>query len=162
MGSAVDKNTSSAAISADEILDGLRQIIMSAETLTSTFQARLPGMDGASLAPFALQDLARAGRRGLSQVEVARSLRLSPSSATRLIDSLEAHGVVKREPHPNDRRINQVVLTVVGRALIDDLLAEVERRGVEVAGLDRNVLDGFKSQLSQFCSVVNRTGIGTA
>lgn len=150
----VGKSPTTFPVGGDEILDGLRQIIAAADTLTRRFQARVPGMDGAALAPFALQDLARAGRRGLPQVEVARSLRLSPSSATRLIDSLERHGVVKRQPHPNDRRINQVVLTVVGRALIDDLTTDVARRGVGVAGIDRAALDAFRTRLSQFCSIL--------
>ncbi|HEV2082110.1 MAG TPA: MarR family transcriptional regulator [Brevundimonas sp.] len=138
---------------AEDILDGLRQIIAAATTLTDRFQARIPGMEGAALTPFALHEIARAGRRGMPQVEVARILRMSPSSATRLIDALESNGVVRRQAHPNDRRVNQIVLTVVGKALVDDMLAEAARQAAP-AGLDRQAVDDFRTRLSRFCAIV--------
>ena len=78
---------------------------------------------------------------------------MSPSSATRLIDSLEAADLVRREPHPNDRRIKQVVLTVVGRALLADLMADLERNSRR-AGLDRDALAAVGARLSRLSVVV--------
>ena len=140
--------------SGEEMLACLRQVIAAADDLTRRFRARIPGMDAHPLTPFALHEIALAGRRGLPQVEVARLLAMSPSSATRLIDSLEAHGVVRRDPHPNDRRVNQIVLTPAGRCLVDDLLADLARRGDEDGDpLDRAALDRFRAQLSRLCTV---------
>ncbi|MBX9576299.1 MAG: MarR family transcriptional regulator [Caulobacteraceae bacterium] len=107
-------------------------------------------MDGHAFTPFALRQLALAGRRGLPQVELARLLRMSPSSATRLVDALEANGVVRREPHPNDRRINQIVLTSAGKALVEDLLDDVQRL---VGGLDQAALAEFTRRLSQLGAI---------
>ncbi|HEV7229399.1 MarR family transcriptional regulator [Brevundimonas sp.] len=138
------------ALSPDLVLDALYGIVAAAETLTRRFDARVPGMDGHAFTPFALRQLAVAGRRGLPQVELARLLRMSPSSATRLIDALEGRGVVRREPHPNDRRINQIVLTVVGKALIEGLLDDLNRLA---DGLDQAALSDFTRRLSQLGSI---------
>lgn len=143
-----------AAITGDDMLDGLRQIIVAAQTLTDRLQQRVPGMEGQALAPFALHQLMSAGRRGLPQVEVARMLRMSPSSATRLIDSLETHGLVRREAHPNDRRINQVVLTVVGKAVVQDLTSHVERRSEELGLRDRSAIRTLMTDLATMVASV--------
>ena len=54
---------------------------------------------------------------------VAQALRISPRSATEVIDSLASHGLVTREPDPSDRRAVCVLLTERGR----DVLAEGQR-----------------------------------
>jgi DNA-binding MarR family transcriptional regulator len=141
-----------AAPSPERVLDALHQIVAGAEALTRRFEGRIPGMDGHAFVPYALHRLALAGRRGVAQVEFARLLRLSPSSATRLVDALEANGVVRREPHPNDRRINQVVLTVVGKALMEQVLDDL--RGLP-GDLDAQQLDAFTRRLSQLGAVLS-------
>lgn len=138
------------ALSPDLVLDALHGIVAAAQALTRRFDSRVPGMDGHAFTPFALRQLALAGRRGLPQVELARLLRMSPSSATRLVDALEANGVVRREPHPNDRRINQIVLTSAGKALVEDLLDDVQRL---VGGLDQAALAEFTRRLSQLGAI---------
>ncbi len=143
----------SAPAAAEEVMAGLRGLVVAAATALKGFRARVPGMDDHDQAPFALDEIARAGRRGLSQVDIARALGMSPSSATRLIDSLEAADLVRREPHPNDRRIKQVVLTVVGRALLADLMADLERNSRR-AGLDRDALAAVGARLSRLSVVV--------
>lgn len=140
-------------VSAEEMLVCLRQVIAVAEQLTRRFSARIPGMDDHPLTPFALHAIGQAGRRGLPQVDVARALGMSPSSATRLIDSLEGHGVVRREPHPNDRRINQVVLTATGHALMAQLLADLGRDSEQAAVPDRSTFEDFRAQLSRICTI---------
>ena len=49
--------------------------------------------------------------------ELAQALDQVPSAVTRLLDKLEALGCVRREPHAQDRRALQIVLTDEGRAL---------------------------------------------
>ncbi|MEE6288276.1 MarR family winged helix-turn-helix transcriptional regulator [Georgenia sp. MJ173] len=49
--------------------------------------------------------------------EVAARLRIAPRSATEVIDSLEARGLVQRQPDPADRRAVLVVPTAEGRQM---------------------------------------------
>src|SRR5690606_40003864 len=44
-----------------------------------------------------------------------RSLQLHPTSVTNIVDRLEADGLVKRVPHPSDRRATLVEITEPGR-----------------------------------------------
>lgn len=46
---------------------------------------------------------------------VAAHLRIAPRSATEVVDSLEARGLVARQPDPDDRRAVLVVATDEGR-----------------------------------------------
>ncbi len=49
--------------------------------------------------------------------ELAQAIDQVPSAVTRLLDKLEALGCVRREPHAQDRRALQIVMTDEGRAL---------------------------------------------
>ena len=57
--------------------------------------------------------------------ELAQAIDQVPSAVTRLLDKLEALGCVRREPHAQDRRALQIVLTDEGRALH----ARLQQRG---------------------------------
>jgi DNA-binding MarR family transcriptional regulator len=77
--------------------------------------------------------------------EIADALRIAPRSATEVVDALEAHGLVTREPDPTDRRATRVVPTEEGQRL-SAVLAEARRAESErlFAGLseaDRADLD---------------------
>ena len=50
------------------------------------------------------------------QRQISESLRCTPRYVTALIDALEAEGLVKRGPHPTDRRATLVSLTRRGSA----------------------------------------------
>lgn len=54
--------------------------------------------------------------------ELALAIDQTPSAVTRLLDRLEALGCVRREPHAQDRRALQIVLTDEGRALWQRLM----------------------------------------
>jgi DNA-binding MarR family transcriptional regulator len=47
----------------------------------------------------------------VSPHDVARHLRISTASTTKLLDRLTATGHLERQPHPHDRRARVVVLT---------------------------------------------------
>lgn len=64
-----------------------------------------------------LAQLAEAGGR-LRMQELARSVLLSKSGLTRLIDRMEAAGLVRREPAPEDARGTIAVITPAGRAAL--------------------------------------------
>lgn len=63
--------------------------------------------------------------------EIAERLRIAPRSATEVIDSLEAKGLVRRTPSPTDRRAILVEPTEAGRTLAE----EVEHKRSEVGAL---------------------------
>ncbi|MVU81512.1 MarR family transcriptional regulator [Nocardia sp. ET3-3] len=54
---------------------------------------------------------------GLTPGEISRRLGLATSTITRAATRMEAAGVVRREPHPTDRRLVRLRLTDRGRAL---------------------------------------------
>ncbi len=91
----------------------------------------------AALAPLGLKvrsysvlALAASGVRP-TQRELSEFLRLDPSQIVSLIDELGARDLVRREPDPNDRRVNVVVATAAGIEL-----HERARRGAAQAERD--------------------------
>ncbi len=65
-----------------------------------------------------LIELAEAPQRRLRLHELARSVVLSRSGLTRLVDRIEAAGLLRREPDPADRRGSFAVLTAEGQAAL--------------------------------------------
>ena len=51
---------------------------------------------------------------GINQQEIAKAVRKNKASLTSLIDNLATRGLVRREPDPQDRRNNIIVLTKEG------------------------------------------------
>jgi DNA-binding MarR family transcriptional regulator len=63
---------------------------------------------------------------GVSMGEMARGIGVDPSYITALVDDLDARGLARREPAPDDRRVKIIVLTDAGRKLaaeIDSVLS---------------------------------------
>jgi DNA-binding MarR family transcriptional regulator len=61
--------------------------------------------------------LRRLAHRSLSMGELAAVLDIDRPNATVLVDDLEAQGLVRRRPHPSDRRAKLVETTRKGKAL---------------------------------------------
>ena len=59
----------------------------------------------------------RLARRPMSMGELAAALGIDPPNATVVVDDLEAQGLVRRRPHPTDRRAKLVEATRKGKAL---------------------------------------------
>lgn len=68
-----------------------------------------------------------AARSPCTANELAQALEQTPSAITRLLDKLEALGAVRREPHAQDRRALQVVMTEQGRVLHERLKLRGDR-----------------------------------
>ena len=67
----------------------------------------------------------RVARRPMSMGELAAALGIDRPNATVLVDDLESLGLVRRRPHPTDRRAKVVEATRKGKALArqaDDIL----------------------------------------
>jgi len=74
------------------------------------------------LSPGLTKTLVRLGdEEGVSMGEMARRIGCDPSYATALVDDLDARGLARREPAPDDRRVKIVVLTDAGRALASEI-----------------------------------------
>lgn len=69
--------------------------------------------------PFSrIRALWRLERGARTLTELADDLGTDAPAATVLINALEARGLVKRSPHPTDRRAKQVSLTGAGRRML--------------------------------------------
>jgi DNA-binding MarR family transcriptional regulator len=64
----------------------------------------------------ALVLLSFARRRSLPMRIMGERLQLHPTSVTNIVDRLEADGLVRRTPHPNDRRATLVTITEAGES----------------------------------------------
>ena len=67
---------------------------------------------------------------GLSMTELANRILTSKSGLTRVIDRMEAGGLVRRERPPEDRRVVKVLITPKGLKTLQDARA-VHHRGVQ-------------------------------
>ena len=78
------------------------------------------------------------GARGqpLSNAQLARRAYMTPQSMLAVIDALEEKGLIRRDPHPNHRRVYPATLTPRGRRVLsacdaavatmeEDMLAEL-------------------------------------
>ncbi len=63
------------------------------------------------------------GRDWATMTEIAERLQCSHNSAVGLVDRTEANGLVRRTPHPTDRRAVSVRLTERGEEVIAQLVA---------------------------------------
>ena len=77
-----------------------------------------------------LLHLSRAPDARLRMGELAASVLLTPSGLTRLVDRMEAAGLVRRERCPSDRRVAFATLTTSGRARLRAATG-VHLRGVQ-------------------------------
>lgn len=56
--------------------------------------------------------------RALRAVDLSRQLMVSASHMSRVIDRVEALGLVRRTPDPDDRRASQIVITTEGSEVV--------------------------------------------
>ncbi|MGI9612452.1 MAG: MarR family winged helix-turn-helix transcriptional regulator [Acidimicrobiales bacterium] len=72
---------------------------------------------------------------GARAVELSQQLMISPSHMSRVIDKVEACGLVERTPDPADRRANRIVITPNGREVLAAVAPHI------AATLDRAIHD---------------------
>ena len=92
----------------------------------------------------------RLAREPMSMGELATALDIDPPNATVLVDDLEAQGLVRRRPHPTDRRAKLVEATRRGKALArraDDILATPPAALGELSGDDLEALQRILAQV---------------
>ena len=91
-----------------------------------------------------------AARAPCTANELAQALDQVPSAVTRLLDKLEALDCVRREPHAQDRRALQIVLTDEGR----QLWARLKQRGDQT--IDDAMRDLSTDERAQLLSLMTR------
>lgn len=64
----------------------------------------------------------------MAMKELGKRIHCDPSFVTLLADMLEKRGLARREPHPADRRVKNLVLTQQGEALKQQVEAEISAR----------------------------------
>ena len=74
------------------------------------------------------------GSRGqpLSNAQLARRAYMTPQSMMEVIDALERKGLIRRDPHPNHRRVYPARLTAKGRRVLAACDAVVEEMEEEM------------------------------
>jgi DNA-binding MarR family transcriptional regulator len=92
-----------------------------------------------------------------SMSELSRVLEIDNSSITRLVDSLEAMGFVKRDPNPGDRRQYLIFLTEEGKREISRVKKIVrETNNKSKKDIPEEELAVFLKVLDQICSNLGR------
>jgi DNA-binding MarR family transcriptional regulator len=61
--------------------------------------------------------------RADTAAQLCKELSYTPGAMTRMVDRLEQKLLIRRRPHPDNRRANRLELTEEGRELFPDLLA---------------------------------------
>ncbi len=139
---------------APEALRAWAAFLQAHAILTRRLEAELAGSTGLSLAHYdVLVQLARADQRRLRMHELADRVLLSRSGISRLVDRLEADGLVSRGSCQSDARGAFAVLTDRG----------LERlRGAtptHFAGICRHFVERFEpAELDQLASLLGRIG----
>lgn len=89
------------------------------------------------------------------QKDLAESMALDGSSVVRLLDNLEAAGLVQRKEGKHDRRAKVIVLTPRGRAIADQVETISRRiRSDALAGLPAKDIETATRVLEHVCRVL--------
>lgn len=91
-------------------------------------RARARGMTRAQWVILARVNL----KPGLSQIELASLLEVEPITVGRLIDRLEARGLVERRADPADRRIRRLHLLPAAQPILDEISKARDVLGLEL------------------------------
>lgn len=102
---------------------------------------------------FAFQRLAPAGATGN---DLAEFLDITKQAASEMVDYLEQHGYVIRQPHPTDRRGKIITLTERGWSCIratEAILSQLEGQWTAIIGAQR--MEELRTDLRQLVTVIN-------
>jgi DNA-binding MarR family transcriptional regulator len=110
---------------------------------------RAAGIEGMR-APFGFVIRALA-EEPLELTALADRLGVTKQAAIKVVDEMEARGLLTREPHPTDRRAKRLTLTERGLAVRAAALAESHRMERELrAAAGDNAVDAFRRVLVAF------------
>ncbi|MBN2254236.1 MAG: MarR family transcriptional regulator [Deltaproteobacteria bacterium] len=88
---------------------------------------------------------------GRTMTELSQILSIDNSTITGLIDRLEKAGFAKRNSHPQDRRVSQIMITPEGIDEVERSIAVIRRVNEEVKkGFTPDEVEAFKNVLGSF------------
>lgn len=79
--------------------------------------------------------------------KMGERLQVHPTSVTPIVDRLEGAGLVRRRPHPVDRRAVLAEITDAGRALVEVATADLLGAGFGLGVLDEDALRSLSALL---------------
>ena len=104
----------------DSAVRAWTRLLRAHASTTRLLSSELQAEHGLTLNDYeALLLLSRTEEGYMKRVDLSRSLLLTPSGVTRLLEGLEAAGLVESMPCPSDRRVTYAVITDAGRAKLD-------------------------------------------
>jgi DNA-binding MarR family transcriptional regulator len=101
----------------DEAPGIAREVWMRMSDLVLDHQRRREVADAVGLSFGRTRAVRRVADQPMSMGDLAASLGIDRPNATVLVDELEAQGLVRRRPHPTDRRAKMVEATRKGKSL---------------------------------------------
>src|SRR5665213_1540186 len=107
-----------------------RVFLETAMALIDILDAELQAERGISIAWYDALTHLEDAPEGLGMTELANRILFSKSGLTRVVDRMEATGLVRRERPPEDRRVVKVLLTPAGLDALNSARA-VHRRGIQ-------------------------------
>ena len=131
-------------------------LLLGSRTMIDTLHKQLAARGYDDVRPahgFVFHRLAPDGATGN---ELAEFLDMTKQAASEMVDYLEQHGYVVRQPHPTDRRGKIVTLTERGRSCIREteaILSHLEGRWATIIGAKR--MEELKIDLRQLVTVAN-------
>lgn len=126
-----------------------------ARLMRAEFTRQIDHLDLTQAQWLTLGHLAR--NEGLKQAQLAGVLEIRPITLTRLIDRLQAAGLVERRPDPDDRRVQRLFLTDAAQPLIAELWAEAARvRERAMEGLSKERRAAFVETLGAMRANLSR------
>ena len=136
-----------------EMLDAWRGLLFAHARVIRALEDDMAEQHGLALSWFdVLGRLKQAPARRLRMRELEEASVFTRSGMTRLVDRIEAAGLVRRERTPDDRRGVYVAITPSGLDKIDEVwpdhVASIERHfGRHIQGADAKMLRGLTSRI---------------
>ncbi|HET7573123.1 MAG TPA: MarR family transcriptional regulator [Gaiellaceae bacterium] len=110
----------SAQLSAEPALEAWIRFLRAHAAITRELSTRLETAHGLTLSDFdVLVQLYYAPSRRMRRVDIARTVLLTASGVTRLLDGLERNGLVRKERCESDARVTYAALTERGVAAFE-------------------------------------------
>jgi DNA-binding MarR family transcriptional regulator len=91
----------------------------------------------------------RLARQPMSMGELAAALGIDPANATGVVDDLESLGLVRRQPHPTDRRAKLVEATPKGKEMARRANAILSTPPPALSALSADDLDALRRILER-------------
>ncbi len=131
---------------AEEAFERLRRVVFEGEHVE-----RMAALgERTKLSPGVIKIVTRLGKAdGVSMGEMARGIGVDPSYITALVDDLDARGLARREPSPDDRRVKIIVLSERGRKLAAEIDATLSVPPAAFAALSNAELRTLRDLLDK-------------